>query len=90
MAIPKLQNFVLTPKFSLFFSFFNIFLGKPLSNPKILEILKNGRYVIEPCLLHSCQILRKSINIWYPIRLKTLKNYAYQNFQLHFWEVLDI
>ena len=36
-----------------------------------------------------CQILRKSINIWYPNRPKTFKNYAYPTFQLHLLEVLD-
>ena len=39
--------------------------------------------------LPSCQILRKSIDIWYPNRRKTLKNYAYQNFQCYFLEVLE-
>ena len=36
------------------------------------------------CLLPSCQILRKPINIWYPNRSKIFKNYAYQNLQFHF------
>ena len=53
---------------------------KTFIKSKIFINLKNwNTYQRTSCLLPSCQILRKSINIWYPNRPNKFKNYAYQN-----------
>ena len=49
---------------------------------------KNGVCYRTSCLPRPCPILRKSTNIWYPNRPKTIKN-TYPYFQLPFLEVLE-
>ena len=65
--------------------------GKNFTKSNIFfKFKKRNIYQRTSCQLPSCQILRKSINIWYLNRPKTYKNYTYQNFQLHlFFKVLD-
>ena len=84
MAISKFQNFeFLTPKIKK-----TIFLGKLIKS----KIKKNEKteYMSQNLMTTTYMPNLKQIHQYLvPNRPKTFQNYAYQNFQLHFLEVLD-